>query len=182
MSSSADKAMKQRWTVAAATFAWIAAIVGPALTFDVSLTAAGDTGRMFTAFFQIVATCVFLLAVPRARKISTRTVWMLLAVAIVAFIGYALLREAWTCGYFDYGRLIVGTSLLNAARTFLVQRGMADSGCVEILSAYGGDSVRIWDRTELTIKFLALFALYCCSWLVLAFSIIGATSRRWSRA
>ena len=111
MSSSADKAMKQRWTVAAATFAWIAAIVGPALTFDVSLTAAGDTGRMFTAFFQIVATCVFLLAVPRARKISTRTVWMLLAVAI-----------------------------------------------------------------------LALFALYCCSWLVLAFSIIGATSRRWSRA
>jgi len=170
------------WKRAAAAIAWLGAIIAPALTFDIATSYSSDIDFQFGAFFLIVITILYLV-VGATRLVTSRKLLPLwIALAVLSFVAFSLLRQDWTCDYFGEVRIVHGTSYTAPARTLATQRGLRPDDYCQMLRLYGGDAVQIWSKAEVIQRFLLLFASYSLAWTMLAAAVLGAVRGRSGKA
>jgi hypothetical protein len=98
--------------------------------------------------------------------------WIVLAGG--SFVGFALMRQHWTCDYYGKVHIVTGTDFTVPGRAYLKQHGIAPDDCLQILSPFGGDARKIWSESEVTQRFLLLFGAYSLAWMMLAACVVSA--------
>ncbi len=175
--SAEGDAMRKRWTFAVGMVSWLAAIIAPAVSFDVEFALDSESGPQFQAYFLILSAVLFLLG---WKMIHRLRIWMLGVLAlcsVVLFITYSLKKSEWTCAYYPIlyeNRFTKGTELRPPIRAHLEENPPADSSCQTLMAPWGGHALAMWEREGVVRHFLTLFGLYAFAWLSLALLVLGA--------
>lgn len=167
--------------LAAGVVSWLAAIITPAISFDVDLAISSEAGLQFRAYFQILSTILFLLAWKLLERLPIWTLAILALCSALLFVTYSIGKDYWSCVYMDGGRYIIGGALKAEAATYLATEKLLDAPCLEQMSHFGGDGLRMWQREDIVTRFLVLFGTYSLAWLTLALLVAGAARHGISR-
>ena len=170
---------KAIWSFAVAAVAWLASIIGPALTFDIQLSLGTDS-TAFKAFFMVFAGVLLLLVWRQVARLNEWSIAGILLIALVGFLGYTLLRDSWTCAYYPLvheDRLVMGVTFKDSVLQDLTARNLLGRPCEEIMERWGGNASQIWTGDDVRNRFLMLYGLFTLAWLSLALAILAAVRR-----
>lgn len=176
----AGNRLTARWELATGVVAWLASVLGPAISFDIAFGPGDNLSPEFHAFFGVLIAVLFLLA---WKPLGRLPVWALGGLALIAalcFAGYAKTKRDWSCAYFPNlykSRVIIGAQELAPAHARLAELGVTSSECDVRLRPFGGKAERLYDPDSLFWRFVMLFGFYALTWLSLALLVLGAVRR-----
>jgi hypothetical protein len=169
-----------RWDLGAGVVAWLASVLGPAISFDVAFSPDDNISPEFHALFGVLTAVLFLLTWKRLGRLP---IWALAALALVGvlcFAGYAKTKRDWSCAYFpniNKSRVILGTQETAFARAKLAELQITEPGCEARLRPFGGKAETLYEGDGLYWRFVMLFGFYALTWLSLALLVLGAVRR-----
>ncbi|UAB78917.1 hypothetical protein INR77_04240 [Erythrobacter sp. SCSIO 43205] len=171
------RSVRSGWSIAAGLIAWLIGILTPAIAFDVELSIKSDAGTQYRAYFQIMATVLFIFTWRWAQRSSNWLLGLILAISAALFVIYGVIKDEWTCTYLDSANYIIGSELRPNAAAIFETRDLVSRPCIDQLAPFGGDAALVWVEQELFVRFLSLFGLYSAAWFSLALVVICAAKR-----
>lgn len=178
----APRSLSSRWTDLARPASWLLCTFGAVITFPVRIAADGQDPRVVAGILGILL-CVAM-ALLRARQerkpqpvqIPVRIAGLALAFTL-AWFGYALLLQLWTCDYFAGNRLVVGAAPLPDLVDYLrrTHRLPAEAWDCRLVKEYAGDTLRMYSFASLATRYGVLLLMYLTLWLTLT-SLVWAST------
>jgi len=168
------------WQNAAATVAWLFAIITPAIAFNITTDYSSDIDLQFKAFFCLVMTILFIVVWKSSAISKPSLLVILLPIAAVLFVSYAMLKQSWTCSYGPV-KVVTGYELSAGTRAFFASHGIPEDDCLQVLSAFGGNARRVWPVSQINVRFMSLFGAYSAAWTMVALCVLVALRTRLRR-
>lgn len=159
--------------------AWLIAAAGSFLTFPVELSYGTEQGATIAGFTQTlvaIACGLTLVAVNRSsarRRFRRRYLALCLggfAIFIVLMLTYVFLQGSWICRLHD-AQYVVGGLESRQFKDYLAGP-LAQSTCEAHLQAFQGNTLAMYDRAGLILRFVLLAILYMAAWAQLAVVVV----------
>jgi hypothetical protein len=171
--------IQRRWKELFVLAAWLVGAAGAFLTFPLELsygTAQGATISGFTQMLVAIACGLTLIFVsrrsgtPQWKRSYFAICGACFAVFVVLVLGYVVLNFLWTCQL--EGQLYVVGATQSAEFAKYLASPAALPGCTAHLGAFQGNTLDMYDRTELILRFVGLAATYMLGWALLAILVV----------
>ena len=169
-----------RWHLVVGVVAWLASVLGPAISFDIAFGPGDNLSPEFHALFGVLTAVLFLLAWKKLGNLPVKLLGVLALTGVLCFAGYAKTKRDWSCAYFPHiynSRVILGTQETTFARAKLAELQINEPGCEARLRPFGGRAQTLYESDGLYWRFVLLFGFYALTWLSLALLVLGAVRR-----
>jgi hypothetical protein len=173
----APRSLASRWKDLATPASWLLCTFGAVITFPVRIAADGQDPRVVGGILGILlCVAMALLRARQARHPPARIAALALGFAL-AWLGYVLLLQLWTCDYFAGSRLVIGGAPLPDLIDYLqrTHRPPAEAWDCRLVKEYAGDTMRMYPFASLAARYGALLLMYLALWLTLA-SLVWAST------
>jgi hypothetical protein len=171
--------IQRRWKELFVLAAWLVGATASFLTFPLELshgTTQGPTISGFTQTLIAIACGLTLIFVsrragsPRWKRSYFAISVACFAVFVVVMLGYVVLYFLWTCTLGDQLYVIGATPSAEFAK--YLASPAAQPGCTAHLAAFQGNTLDMYDRAELILRFVGLAATYMLAWALLAILVV----------